>query len=160
MTRKEKGSKQAWWEYRRQRVWEMHEAGYRQQAIGDALGLSQSGVSRIVQRGRTGGVVALQRRKAEGRTARLTLAQKAMLLEKLRQGATAHGFQGEVWTCERVAVLIEREFGVKYHADYIGPLLRSCGWSVQKPVVRATQRDEAALQQWWNEGWPALKKKP
>jgi transposase len=56
--------------------------------------------------------------------------------------------------------LIQREYGVQYHPDYIGPLLRACGWSVQRPVVRATQRNEAAIAQWREERWPAIEKKP
>ena len=72
---------------------------------------------------------------------------KTGLVAKLRQGAAAYGFQGDVRTCTRIADLIEKEFGVQYHPDYIGPLLRQMGWSVQRPVVRATQRDEAAIAQ-------------
>jgi hypothetical protein len=32
------------------------------------------------------------------------------------------------------------------------------GWSRQQPLQRATQRDEAAIQQWYTERWPALQK--
>ena len=34
-----------WREYRRLRVWEMHQQGHRQQTIADALGLTQAAVS-------------------------------------------------------------------------------------------------------------------
>jgi transposase len=160
MEQRESNRKQGWREYRRRRVWEMYGQGYTQRAIAQALGLSQGGVSQILQRVRAEGEAALRGRKAPGGQAKLTLAQKGRLLEMLAQGAEAFGFHGDVWTCERVAHLIETEFGVHYHADYIGPLLRSCGWSVQKPTVRATQRDEAAIQQWLTERWPEVKKKP
>ena len=76
----------------------------------------------------------------------------------LLRGAEAFGFSGDVWTCERVAKVIEREFGVRYHPEYIGCLLRSLGWSYQKPVCRATQQNEEALRQWHQERLPALKK--
>lgn len=151
---------QNWREYRRLRVWEMHQQGHRQQAIADALGLTQGAVSQIIARAQTGGVAALQYHKPQGAKPRLTAAQKTDLLDKLRQGATAHGFQGDVWTCERIARLIEKTFGIKYHPDYIGPLLRQMGWSVQRPVVRATQRDETVIAQWVETDLPALKKSP
>lgn len=147
-------------EYRRLRVWEMHQQGYRQQAIADAIGLTQGAVSQIIARAKAGGVEALRHRKPQGVKSRLTATQKADLVAKLRQGAPAHGFQGDVWTCERIAQLIQREFGVRYHPDYIGPLLRQMGWSVQRPVVRASQRNETAIQDWVATELPGLKKSP
>jgi hypothetical protein len=38
--------------------------------------------------------------------------------------------------------VIEREFGVVYHQNYISRLLDDLGWSVQKPDPRAIERDE------------------
>ena len=149
-----------WREYRRMRVWEMHQQGYKQQAIAAALGLSQGGVSYIIRRAQEGGVEALQRKKAPGAKPRLNDEQKEALLAKLEQGAEAFGFEGDVWTTKRIAQMIREEFGVSYHHDYIGPLLRNLGWSFQKPVVRATQRDEEAIAAWREERWPELKKSP
>ena len=102
----------------------------------------------------------MQYHKPQGAKPRLTAAQKADLLSKLRQGATAYGYQGDVWTCERIAQLIAKAFSVTYHPDYIGPLLRQLGWSVQRPIVRATQRDETAIAEWAATDLPALKKSP
>jgi transposase len=95
-----------------------------------------------------------------GPSSKLTAEQKAQLVSFLEQGAEAHGFLGDVWTTKRVAVLIKRAFGVQYHPASMSRLLRELGWSVQKPIKRATQRDEAAIQQWWTERWPALQAKP
>ena len=127
------------------RVWHMHQQGYKQQEITDALGLSQCGVSYIIKRAQEGGEEALQRKKAPGAKPRLDPEQKEELLAKLEQGAEAFGFEGDVWTAKRIAQMIRKEFGISYHHDYIGPLLRGLGWSFQKPVVRATQRDEEAI---------------
>jgi transposase len=160
MTTTNTAEPQNWREYRRLRVWEMHQQGQRQQAIAAALGLTQGAVSQIIARAEAGGVTALQYHKPQGAKPRLTAAQKADLLGKLRQGATAHGFQNDVWTCERIAQLIVKTFGVTYHPDYIGPLLRQLGWSVQRPIVRATQRDETAIAEWVATDLSALKKSP
>jgi transposase len=59
-----------------------------------------------------------------------------------------------------VAAVLEREFGVRYHPAHVSRLLRAVGWSVQRPIRRATQRDEAAIAAWYAERWPALKKGP
>jgi len=149
-----------WREYRRMHVWGMHKQGYKQQAIADALGLSQGGVSYILGRVQEGGLDALHRQKSPGAKPRLTEKQKKELLAKLEQGAESFGFEGDVWTTKRIAQMIQEVFGVRYHHDYIGPLLRSMGWSFQKPVVRATQRDEEAIAKWLEERWPEVKKSP
>jgi transposase len=81
-------------------------------------------------------------------------------LTLLTQGAAAHGWHGQVWTTKRVAALIASHFGVHYHPAHVSRLLRRLGWSVQKPIVRATQRDAQAVERWQTERWPAIKKKP
>src|SRR5205814_3682517 len=86
--------------------------------------------------------------------------QKAQIPALLAKGAEAYGFRGDVWTASRVAEVIKRTFGIRYHRDHVGKLMREAGWSRQKPVERASQRNEEALKKWSDERWPALKKKP
>jgi hypothetical protein len=38
--------------------------------------------------------------------------------------------------------------------------LKARGWSRQKPMHRATQRDEKVIRQWREERWPQIKKRP
>lgn len=80
------------------------------------------------------------------------------LPELLEQGAEAHGFRGEVWTCERVATVIRTEFGVDYHPAHVSRLLRALRQSVQKPQRRANQREEEAIEHWKDKKWPSLKR--
>jgi transposase len=102
----------------------------------------------------------LRNRKSPGAPRRLNDQQREQLPRLLERGAEAFGFRGEIWTRARIAAVIKREFGVSYHRDHIGRLLSDLGWSVQRPVERATQRDEAAIARWRDERWPALKKRP
>jgi len=101
---------------------------------------------------------ALRRRPAPGRPPRLTAEQLRQLPERMAQGPEAFGFRGDVWTLPRVAQLIRDQLGVAYSAVHAGRLLRKLGWSRQEPEVRATQRKEAAIQEWQTERWPALKR--
>jgi transposase len=156
---KARGSEE-WLEERRLRAWALHQAGWTGKAIAEAFGVTEGAVSQWLTRARAGGEAALRRRIAPGPTPKLTAEQRARLPQLLAYGAEAYGFLGEVWTTERVATVIQREFGVRYHPTHVGRLLRACGWSVQRPVRRATQRDEAAIQHWVEQTWPQIKKKP
>jgi transposase len=76
----------------------------------------------------------------------------------LARGPLAHGYRTNLWTTRRIADLIQREFGVPYHRDHIGRLMRSLGWSHQKPDTRAIERDEEAIARWKQQKWPRVKK--
>jgi transposase len=149
-----------WREGRRLRAWELKQQDWSQQAIADALGVTPGAVSQWMRRAREGGVEALRRRVAPGSPPKLTTEQRAQLPLLLAQGAEAFGFGGDVWTAKRVTTLIRREFGIRYHPNHVGNLLRAAGWSVQMPVRRASQRNEAAIEAWRTERWPALKRGP
>lgn len=149
-----------WREGRRLRAWELYEQGWSQKQIAAALGVSKGAVSQWVARARAGGVAALRKRPRSGASPKLTQHQRQRLPELLRRGAPAYGFVGDVWTQQRIAAVIKREFGVSYHPDHIGRLLRAIGWSVQKPALRATERNDAAIERWRSEKWPEIKKKP
>ena len=148
-----------WREGRRLRAWELHQKGWKQEAIAEALGVTQGAVSQWLKRARVGGIVGLRHRKPPGSLSRLTPNQLAQLPQFLSQGAEAFGFRGNLWNQPRIATVIRREFGVSYHSSQVGRILKSCGWSPQKPVRRATQRNEAAIQRWKDERWPELKKR-
>lgn len=54
--------------------------------------------------------------------------------------------RGDVWTARRVAEVIAKTFGVRYHRDHVGKLIREAGWSRQKPVEPAGQRNARGAQ--------------
>jgi transposase len=149
-----------WREARRLRAWELKQQGWKQRTIAAALGVTPGAVSQWLTRAAAGGIEALRNRIRPGPTPRLTAEQRARIPELLARGAEAYGFVGDVWTAPRAAAVIEREFRVRYHPAHVSRLLRALGWSVQRPIRRATQRDEAAVAAWYAERWPALKKGP
>src|ERR671912_3025914 len=137
-----------WREGKRLRAFELKQEGWSQQRIAEALGVSKGAVSQWMKRARDGGgAEALKRRPAPGARPRLSEEQRAKVPELLERGAEAYGFRGEVWTCARVAEVIRTEFGVLYHPAHVSRLVRKLGLSLQKPVLRANQRDEEAIEQ-------------
>lgn len=146
-------------EWRRLRAWDLWQQGWKQKDIATALGVTKGAVSQWIKRGREKGVDDLRRRTAKGAKARMSTEQQAQLPLILLNGAEAFGYRGNVWTGQRVAEVIKRVFGISYHSDHCSRLLRQMGWSVQKPIERATQRNEEAIQRWKEQQWPALQKK-
>jgi transposase len=149
-----------WREGRRLRALELKERGWKQTHIADALGVTEGAVSQWMKRAREEGVEGLRHKPPPGATPRLSDQERAKLPELLAQGAEAHGFRGEVWTCERVAQVIRREFGVSYHPAHVSRLLKALRHTLQKPQRRANQRDEEAIERWKEKRWPSLKKGP
>jgi transposase len=149
-----------WQEGRRLRALALAEQGWKQVRIAEALGVTRGAVSQWLKAARDGGQAALLRKPRGHVAPKLTDAQRADLPAVLHKGAEAHGFIGEVWTTARVAEVIRREFGVRHHPAHVSRILRAIGWTVQKPVRRATQRDEAAITTWRDEQQPALQAKP
>src|SRR5258706_489011 len=124
-----------WREGRRQRAWELKEQGWKQQDIAAALGVTAGAVSQWLKRGREQGVEGLRRHPAPGRQPRLSAEQLAQLPALVDRGPEAYGFRGQVWTCKRVAEVIRRTLGVRYHPAHVSRLLQTQERAYHSPDV-------------------------
>jgi transposase len=131
---------------RRLRAAELFTAGIRQAEVARQLGVSAQAASVWRARWQRGGPEALHSRGPSGPAPRLSDAQLACVEQALLQGATANGFTWEPWTLERIALVIERLTGVRYHPAWVWALLHHrLDWSVQRPKCRAAERDQDAI---------------
>lgn len=142
------------------RALDLHEQGWLGKEIAEALGVTAGAISQWLARARAGGREALRTHPPPGPTPKLTAEQRAQLPGILAKGAESYDFVGDVWTTKRIAVVIQRVFGVRYHPAHLSRLLRQEGLSVQKPILRATKRNETQIAAWQAERWPALLAKP
>lgn len=124
-----------------------------------AVGASLSSVERWKAAYEAGGMAALRSKPDRGGPSKLTPLEQTRLAELLLEGPTAHGFASELWTLERVAQVIEREFGVHYCPSGVWLLLGRMGFSAQKPERQARERNEAEIERWRRLTWPRLKKR-
>lgn len=136
-------------------------------------GLSQADVARRVKVSResvrrwanqlasANSTAALNAAGRAGRKPRLSEQDLERLIGILRDGPEKAGFPTGLWTLDRVAKAIRNEFGVQFHPAHVWWILRrKLKWSCQRPVGRARERNEAAISDWQENIWPALKKKP
>jgi transposase len=128
--------------------------------IGRRLKVSNQTVSRWRKEYQRGGDAALEQAGRAGRLPRLSESDKRRLVELLKKGPEQLGYETPLWTCARVGHLIEKNFNIDYHPGHVWRILRQLNWSVQQPIGRAVERNEALIDEWKNQRWPAIKKKP
>lgn len=137
----------------------VHRGTLSQAALARGLGVSREAVRQWYAAWERGGVRALRRRPKTGRPPKLTAAEWQRLARLVRRGAVACGYDTEQWTLTRVAQLIRREFGVRYHARYLERPLRALGFRPQRPAVQAKERDDALVAAWVKHDWVLIKKR-
>ena len=147
-------------EQRRQRAAELIEEGRSDAAIAGMLNTTTPSVWRWRKAYQRNGRAGMAAKPASGRPPRLSVRQRRSLVKRLLKGAMAHGFATDLWTCPRIAQVVETYYGVGYHVDHIPRLMANLGFSCQKPERQASERDEVAIRQWAQQDWPRIKKRP
>ncbi len=145
-------------EQRRLRALELLKAGHGVLWVSRKIGCARSAVYAWQEAFQKQGEAGLKAKPASGRPIRLKPQQRKQLARILLSGATKSGYPSEMWTGRRVAAVTERHFGVRYHPNHMWRFLQSLGWSCQKPITRARERDEAAIEHWKRHTWPHIKK--
>jgi len=134
-------------------------AGMTQIVAAATFGVSLRAVNAWVAIAKVGGLRALKARP-RGRRAgggRLTPAQAArmhqLVLDKMPDRLKLGFF---LWTRAAVVALIAHECGVTVSLTTVGRYLQAWGLSPQKPVRRAYERNDAAIQRWLTREYPAI----
>jgi transposase len=141
-------------ERRRRRAVQLLEQGEAPAVVARILGVTRPSLHRWRRLARQGH--GLDAKPVSGAKRRLTDPQLKQLEALLDKGAPAHGFPNELWTAARVAQLIHRHFGVKYHPDYVLRLLRRLGWTCHKPQRRARERNDKEVERWKADEFPRI----
>ena len=147
-------------ERRRLKALKLLKQGYNQSEVARRVKVCSQTVSRWARAVSAGGEKALSSAGRAGRKPLLDDQQRARLVGRLLEGPERLGYETPLWTCHRVAHLIEEEFGIRYHSGHVWKLLRQLNWSPQRPVGRALERNEEAIEHWKRKTWPGIKKKP
>jgi transposase len=133
--------------------------GYTQMEVARFLGVHVRTVQRWEQAYRSAGRAGLASKPAPGRRPKLTPAQAREVLSWFAKSPLEFDFSGELWTAPRVAHLIQRRFGVRFHPRYLNAWLTARKITPQKPKRRPRQRDQARIDAWVADEWPRILKK-
>ena len=140
------------------RAADLFDEGVPQAEIARRLGVTHQTVSDWHGLWKQGGRDGLRGAGRAGRRPKLTPEQLGEVEAALAKGPTANGFPTELWTLTRVAEVIERVSGVRYHPGQVWRILRQqLGWTRQRPARRAVERDDEAIDRWVRERWPKVK---
>ena len=123
--------------------------------------VSLRAISRWMKQSREGGLRALRagkrgRRPGSGHLSHTQAVRIRKLLIERMPDQLALPFY--LWTRESVAQLIERESGIRVSKWTAGRYLKAWGMSAQKPVRRAYERNDAAIERWLKEDYPQIAK--
>jgi transposase len=133
--------------------------GWAQKDVAAFLGVHPVTVAKWVARHRADEDHGLKAKPTPGRPQFLPPTQERKVLGWLTQSPTRHGFDTDLWTARRVAELIHKKFGVRFHPNYLREWLTKRDYTPQKPARRARQRNPAAIARWVAEDWPRIQKR-
>jgi transposase len=145
-------------ERRRREAARLLKKGRSEAEVARRVGVHRQSVNRWARQLAEGGVAALKRAPRTGRPPQLAATDLRRIEAGLKRGPEALGYRTSLWSAWRVADLIERECGVKYSSVHAWRILRQLGWTPQRPVGRALERNEVAIERWKRERWPTPKK--
>jgi transposase len=128
--------------------------------VADFMGVDVTSVRRWWRVFRSDGFAGLAARSVSGRPPKLERSQEKIVRRWLADSPTTFGFATELWTCPRLARLIEEEWGVRFCPRYLSRWLRARGFSPQRPRRVPRERDEEAITAWLEQDWPRIKKRP
>lgn len=104
------------------------------------------------------GVKGLKSKGHPGFASRLTTEKRMKFKQAIEQGPEHHGFETQLWTLSRLAAVMQKTTGVSFGHNHTWEIVRSLGFTCQKPQVRARERDEKAIAAWKAKRLPGLKK--
>src|SRR5919112_148963 len=141
----------------------MVRAGKTRIEAAETVGVNRRFVGRWVKAAAQYGEAALaggRRGRRPGEQQALSAAQQEGLRSLIiRDCPDRYGLSFALWTRPAVRALIARETGVWLTLPVVGRYLRAWGFSAQRPMRRASERQEAAVGEWLENTYPAIARK-
>jgi len=136
------------------------EQGQSQKFIAKIVGVAPETMNRWVKRYKLEGASSLKAKKRgikSGKYRHLTLDQESSL-KKLVADKTPDQLKMSyvLWTRRAVMELVKQETGLPMPIRTVGEYLKRWGYTPQKPLTRAYEKNPQAVKKWLDESYPAI----
>jgi transposase len=125
--------------------------------VAKVLGVQKSTLFGWLARYRRGGWSALDARKRGGRPPKLTAKMLQWVYDTVMKDPRQMEFPFALWTSVMVAELIWRQFHIRLSKASVCRLLNQLGFSPQRPLWRAFQKDPESVDRWVKEEYPKIR---
>lgn len=126
-------------------------------SVAKAYGVNVRSVFRWLAAYASGGQSALQAKPIPGRPAKLTEQHLTWLASAVRDATPQqYRFEFALWTLSLVGELIARQFGISLSRSAVGRAMHALGFTPQRPLYRARERDPVLVERWQADEFPAI----
>jgi transposase len=134
--------------------------GLKRTEVAASLGVSRVAVSNWVIKYKKEGLGSVQKKKRGRRSQDMKLLQPyqcALIVNLIKDRCPDQiKLPFMLWTREAVGMLIEQRFGIKLAVRTVGNYLKRWGFTPQKPLKRAYERQDTAVKLWLEETYPQI----
>jgi transposase len=142
----------------RERAVRSVQEGESPEVVARVIGVSRSTMYGWLAQYRRGGWGALKAKPLFGRPPKLDGKRLKWIYDTVTQKNPLQlKFSFALWTREMVAKLIEDKFNISLSLVSVGRLLAQLGITCQRPLYRASEKDEALVQQWLQQEYPRIR---
>jgi len=133
-------------------------AGESPEIVAKAIGIHRATIYEWLARYRAGGWDALKSRPTPGRVPKIKGKQLKWIFDTLTQNNPQQlKFEFALWTREMIQKLIKDRFGIRLGLTAIGRLLSQLGFTCQKPLYKAIQKNDSLVKEWLKKVYPKIK---
>ena len=125
--------------------------------VAAAYGVNERSVYRWLAAFAEGGQQALRAKPIPGRPPKLSDEHLRWLAGAVRNTTPLqHQFAFALWTLRLIHALLERQFGLGVSRATVGRAMQALGFSPQRPLYRARERDPVLVAHWEGEEFPRI----
>ena len=127
--------------------------------VAETFGVAERTLYRWLARFASDGQQGLKNRPKTGRPPKLDGGEMAWLARAIREETPQQlKFPYALWTLSLIGELIRDRLGKSLSPASVLRVMRLLGFTAQKPVYRAWQRDAVLVQKWQDEQYPQIRK--
>lgn len=128
------------------------------ESVAAAFGINVRTLYRWLADFANGGQQALLAKPIPGRPPKLSAEQMCSIARMVKDNTPQQlKFEYGLWTLSLVGELIKRQFSIKLSIASVSRVMKLLGFTPQKPLYQAWQRDPVLVRQWEGETYPAIR---